>query len=109
MLSDKHNYADLRQNQQSGMRDQQRLIRPVWSESSLCTQWVAKDPSFLHVDSENSDQAGWMPRLIWVFAGRTGHFVGFVMRQLIFIHHSNYSILHNESEQILTVLCYLLH
>ena len=21
-------------------------IRPVWSESSLCTQWVAKDPSF---------------------------------------------------------------
>ena len=26
-------------------------IRPVWSESSLCAQWVAKDPSFLHVDS----------------------------------------------------------
>ena len=23
-------------------------IRPVWSESSLCAQWVAKDPSFLH-------------------------------------------------------------
>ena len=22
--------------------------RPVWSESSLCAQWVAKDPSFLH-------------------------------------------------------------
>ena len=31
-------------------------IRPVWSESSLCTQWVAKDPSFLHADSEDSDQ-----------------------------------------------------
>ena len=30
-------------------------IRPVWSESSLCTQWVAKDPSFLHADSEDSD------------------------------------------------------
>ena len=28
-------------------------IRPVWSESSLCTQWVAKDPSFLHLDSED--------------------------------------------------------
>ena len=28
-------------------------IRPVWSESSLCTQWVAKDPSFLHADSED--------------------------------------------------------
>ena len=30
-------------------------IRPVWSESSLCAQWVAKDPSFLHADSEDSD------------------------------------------------------
>ena len=46
-------------------------IRPVWSESSLCAQWVAKDPSFLHADSKDSDQTGRMPRLIWVFAGRT--------------------------------------
>ena len=46
-------------------------IRPVWSESSLCAQWVAKDPSFLHAYSEDSDQTGRMPRLIWVFAGRT--------------------------------------
>ena len=45
--------------------------RPVWSESSLCAQWVAKDPSFLHADSEDSDQTGRMPRLIWVFAGLT--------------------------------------
>ena len=30
-------------------------ICPVWSESSLCAQWVAKDPSFLHADSEDSD------------------------------------------------------
>ena len=46
-------------------------IRPVGSESSLsawrnlgslATQWG---------HSENSDQTGWMPRLIWVFAGRT--------------------------------------
>ena len=57
-------------------------IRPVWSESLLCTQWVAKDPSFLHANSEDSDQTGRMPRLIWVFAGRTYHFVGFVMRRL---------------------------
>ena len=28
-------------------------IRPVWSESSLCAQWVAKDPTFLHADSED--------------------------------------------------------
>ena len=46
-------------------------IRPVWSESSLCTQWVAKDPRFLHADSEDSDKTGRMPRLIWVFARRT--------------------------------------
>ena len=56
-------------------------IRPVWSGSSLCTQWVVKDPSFLHADSEDSDQTGWMPRLIWVFAG-CSHFVGFVMSWL---------------------------
>ena len=42
-------------------------IRPVWSESSLCAQWVAEDPVFLHVDSQDSDQTGWMPKLIWVF------------------------------------------
>ena len=46
-------------------------IHPVWSESSLCSQWVAKDPSFLHADMEDSDQTWRMPRLIWVFAGRT--------------------------------------
>ena len=46
-------------------------IHPVWSESSLCAQWVAKDPSLLHAGSEDSDQTGPMPRLIWVFAGRT--------------------------------------
>ena len=46
-------------------------IRPVWSESLLCTWWVAKNPSFLHADSKDSDRTGRMPRLIWVFAGRT--------------------------------------
>ena len=54
-------------------------IRPVWSESSMYTQYVAKDPSFLHADSEDSDQTGRMPSLIWVFAGRTCHFVVVVM------------------------------
>ena len=46
-------------------------IRPVLSESSLCAQWVAKDPWFLHADGEDSDLTGRMPRLIWVFAGHT--------------------------------------
>ena len=55
---------------------------PVWSESSLCAQWVAKDLLFLHGDSKDSDQTGRMPRLIGVFAGRTWHIVGFVVTRL---------------------------
>ena len=54
-------------------------IRPVWSEPSLCALRVAKDPTPLQADSEDSDQTRRMPRLIWVFAGRTCHFVGFVV------------------------------
>ena len=46
-------------------------IRIVWPESSMCAHWVAKDPTFLQADSEDSDQTGRMPRLVWVFAGRT--------------------------------------
>ena len=66
----------------------QRRLRSAWAftqsgQSSLCAHWVAKDPSFLHADSEDSDQTRWMPRLIWVFAGRTCHFVSFVMMPLI--------------------------
>ena len=57
-------------------------IRPAWSESLPGAHWVAKDPSFLHADSEDSDQTGRMPRLIWVFAGHTCHFVGYVMSRL---------------------------
>ena len=58
-------------------------ICPVWSESSQYAQWVAEDPMCLHADSEDSDQTGRMPRLIWVFDGRTDHFAGFVELQLI--------------------------
>ena len=32
--------------------------------------------------NEDIDQTGRLPRLIWVFAARTCHFVGFVMRRL---------------------------
>ena len=51
--------------------DKTNKVRPVWSESSLsawrklgslATQWA---------HSEDSDQTGWMPMLIWVFAGCT--------------------------------------
>ena len=55
----------------------QRRLKAAWasaqSDQSLrcATQWVAKNPSFLHADSEDSDQTGRMPRLIWDSAGRT--------------------------------------
>ena len=61
----KHKWAMTWQNQQS------ECVHSEDSESSLCAQWVAKDPSFLHADSDDSDQTGRMPRLIWVYAGRT--------------------------------------
>ena len=63
---------------------QQRLslgIRSVWSESSL-SAWRKLGSLATHsAHSEDSDQTGRMPRLKWVFAGRS-HFVGFVMSQL---------------------------
>ena len=44
-------------------------IRPVWSESSLSV-WRKLGSLATHwAPSEDSDQTGRMPRLIWVFAG----------------------------------------
>ena len=46
-------------------------IRPVWSES-LLSAWRKLGSLATHwAHSEDSDQTGWMPRLIWVFAGHT--------------------------------------
>ena len=45
--------------------------RPVWSESSL-SAWRKLGSLVTHwAYSEDSDQTGWLPRLIWVFAIRT--------------------------------------
>ena len=62
-------------------------IHPVWSESSLCAQWIAKDPSFLHADSE--DWSDWADAqadlsLRWGHS----HFVGFVMSRLMWVYQS---------------------
>ena len=70
-------YHKPRQNKTNKM-----TVRPAKTQSSLCAQWVAEDPSFLHADSEDSDQTGRMPRLIFRWAH--GRFVGFVMSRLIF-------------------------
>ena len=46
-------------------------IHPVWSESSL-SAWRKLGSLATHsAHSEDSDQTGRTPRLIWVFAGRT--------------------------------------
>ena len=42
-----------------------------------------KTNNMAYAPSEDSDQPGHAPRLIWVFARRTRHFAGFVMRRLI--------------------------
>ena len=42
-------------------------IRAVWSESSLCAFWIAKDAKFLRAHNEDSNQTSRMCRLIWVF------------------------------------------
>ena len=54
-------------------------ICPGWSESLLSAWRNFKSLATHWAQSGDSDQTGRMPRLIWVFAGRTGHFVGFVM------------------------------
>ena len=70
--------AALWQNQQNGLCAQQRL-RSAWAsahfdQSLHCAQLRAQCLFvclFFHADSEDADQTGRMPRLIWVFAGRT--------------------------------------
>ena len=73
-------WGSSRQNQLNDVRPAKTQIslriRPVWSESLVFAQWGAKDPSFLHADREDSDLMG-------VFAGRTCHFVSFVVLWLI--------------------------
>ena len=78
------------QNQQNDVCAQWRL-RSAWAsiqsdQRLCCALWVAKDPSFLHADSEDwsdwvDDQTGRMPRLIWVFTGSTGQFLAHLSRQ----------------------------
>ena len=75
------------QNLQNRMCAQQ-ILRSAWvspqsDQSSLCAQWVAKNPSFLHVDSKGwSDWADAQADLSLLHAR---HFIAFVMNWLIFI------------------------
>ena len=67
------------QNQQNDMCSQQRL-RSAQSESSLFPWRNIGSLTTFRAHSEDSDQPGQrIPKLIWVFAGCTDLFVGFVM------------------------------
>ena len=84
-----YNYwAATRQNQQNDLYAQLRLISawaPAQSDQSLLSPWRNNGSLAAHrMHSKGSDQTGRMPRLFWVIAGCSGHFVGFVMWQLIF-------------------------
>ena len=57
--------------------DIHRLTSSVW----LRTRWVAKGPRFLRADSE--DGSDWADAQVTA-RGKTGHFVDFVMRRLIY-------------------------
>ena len=46
-------------------------IRPAWKESSLSAWRTLRSFATHWVHSEDCDQTGRMPRLIWVFAGHT--------------------------------------
>ena len=74
------------QNQQNDLCAQKRL-RSAWvpakSDQSSLSAWRNIGPLTIHwAHSKDSDQTGRMPRLIWVFAGHTHHFIYFVVRQL---------------------------
>ena len=63
-------------------------------QSSLRAQFVAKNPMFLHADSEDSDQTGRMLNQILVFAGCVCNFVGFVQ------HHSRHKLGSEHEQQL---------
>ena len=52
-------------------------IRPVWSGASLSAWRNIGSSAIYWAQWEDSDQTRRMPRLIWVFDGRTCQFVGF--------------------------------
>ena len=69
----------------SAWQNLQNGICPVWSQSSLFAWRKLRSLATHWAHSKDSDQTGQMPSLVWVFAGHTCHFVGFVMHWLIYV------------------------
>ena len=94
-------------------------IRTVWPESSLCAQWVAKEPSFLHKDSEDwSDLADaqadlslcWAQSFLLVLSWGGSNNVGFKWKvaltddELLSNNHIAYYVLTFIGDSIRTIL-----
>ena len=76
------------QNHLCAQRSLRSAWASAWSDQSLrCSHEETLGPQLPIERTAKTDQTGWVPRLIRVFAGRTDHFVGFVMRRLILIPH----------------------
>ena len=78
-----HIWAAAHQNQQNDLIAQ-RSLRSAWASAQYDRSSLSTWQSIVFLAThkshiEDSDQTGQMPRLIWVFAVRTHHFVGFVM------------------------------
>ena len=84
-------------------------IRPVWSESSLCAQWVAKDPSLLERTAKTLFRLGACPG--WSESSLGAHsFCSFchVAAQLCFLWHDSlhaYVFVQNSLTFLLFVVC----
>ena len=82
-------------------------IRPVWSKSSL-SAWKKLGSLATHwAHSKDSDQTGRMPRLIWVFAGRTAILLVLSCRDSIIIsavlHKTDVGIMQNFIHTVVNV------
>ena len=74
-------WAAARQDQKNDMCVQRRL-RSAWASAQSdqglhCPHEESLGPHLPNERTAKTDHTGKMPRLIWVFAGRTCHFVGF--------------------------------
>ena len=71
----------------------QRRLRSAWtSAQSSPSAWRTVSLATHWAHSEDADQIGWMPRLIWVFAGRTATLLVLSCRGsiILYILHSLY-------------------
>ena len=84
-------------------------IHPVWSESLLCTQWVAKDSSFLHADSE--DWSDWADASSWSESSLGAHAILLVLSwggKIIICDSSYFTLFIPRHTKSGGVLCYTL-